>query len=420
MNGTNTVARPLDVPHGSSSAQRAMALATAGASAMLGFFAPFSSAGTALSTAAVLLLVLARPRELVAAAPWREPVMAVGLLLLAFVGLHSLWFSGWTRTSLSAANHYQELLICPLLLAAWRDPRARHAFFTGLVAGLAALATAYWFTLAAPSAFPGFTLALGSRRISAGFGLALGTFLLLAGARLWRRPVQARVLAAYLAATVLFAMDGRTGQVVLLVLAAFAAWLAAPRRWRLAAALACPLALVALASLAPGVQTRVSETLRGTAPEQNGNLSSTGIRLEFARLSLDLAGRYWLTGAGYANYSKVHEQAAQARYAGDPRRAGYLDQVWVHTPNPHDEYAMQLVGGGIAGLGLYLAWLGLALRRGLAAPAPLRAMVAGTVVAFATGSLFNSLLMDFVEGHLYVSVLAALLAMAAGMRRPAP
>lgn len=391
----------------------------AAASALLGFFVPFSTAGTALSTVLVVVLLLARPRQLVRSAPWREPAMAAGLLLLAFIALHTVWTTGWTREGGATINRYHELIAGPLLLAAWSDARARRAFFASLVCGLVALGTAYWLTRLAPGTWPRLAEGLHTRRISAGFALALGTFLLVAAAHRFRRPSLARLGAAYLGATVMFAMDGRTGQVVLLVLAAFAAWLAAPRRWRWVAAVACPLLLAAVASLSPGVQARIKETVQGQAPLAGGDLSSTGIRMEFARLSLDLASKHWLAGAGYGNYGALHEQAARERYGSDPARAGYLRQEWVRTPNPHNEYAMQLVGGGIVGLGLYLAWLGLALRRGLRLPPPMRALVAGTVVAFAAGSLFNSLLMDFVEGHLYTSVLAGLLAAAAATRREA-
>lgn len=393
--------------------------ALTGSSAMLGFFLPFSTAGTAIGTVLVVLLLLARPRQLVSGAPWREPAMAVGLLLLAYIGLHTLGASGWTREAGATVNRYHELLICPLLLAAWTDERARRAFFAGLIVGLVGLMLAHWAARVAPQLWPNLPFSLYVRRISAGFGLTLGAFLLATGARLTPFPVVARVLAACMAATVLFMIDGRTGHVVLLILSAFMAWMAAPRRWRWAAMVAVPLVLAAAAALTPGVQARLKETLQGQAPAAGSQLNSTGIRMEFTRLSLDLAARHWLAGAGYGNYSRVHEEAARARYAADPARAGYLDQEWVRTPNPHNEYALQLVGGGIVGLGLYVAWLGLALRRGLGLAPPLRALVAGTVVAFAAGSLFNSLLMDFIEGHLYTSVLAALLAAAAATPRRA-
>ena len=59
---------------------------------------------------------------------------------------------------------------------------------------------------------------LESRRISAGFVLAVCAFLVLMRARGQARPWPARALAAFLALTVLFAIEGRTGHVVVIVL----------------------------------------------------------------------------------------------------------------------------------------------------------------------------------------------------------
>lgn len=383
----------------------------------LGLFLPYSTAGVSLSSAAVLVLVLMRPRLLWQVAPWRHPVLGVGLALFAYIALHTLWRSGWSSEAGQAVNRYHELIVCPLLFVAMLDERGRRLFCGALAVGLAGLAAAYWLVLVLPNAWPELTSSLSARRISGGFALALGAFLFMAASTHLPRPWVARALAAALAATVLLAMDGRTGQLLLILLSAYAAWQIAPRRMRWALAIAVPVLAIGLAATSSGVKTRVAETLRGEMPHPNGQLTSTAIRLQFVRFAVELAQEHWATGAGYANYPEVHERAARARYTNDPVRSAWLDHAWVRTPNPHNEYAMQLVGGGIAALGLYLAWLALALRAGLRAPAPLRPMLVGTVFAFAVGSLLNSSLMDFIEGHVYMTLLAAMLAAA---HRPPP
>ena len=61
-------------------------------------------------------------------------------------------------------------------------------------------------------------------------------------------------------------------------------------------------------------------------------------------------------------------------------------------------------------LALFLAWLVAPLLR--TAPLAVRQSIAGLVLAFAVGCLFNSLLRDFIEGHFFVVVLSWLLAQA--------
>lgn len=373
----------------------------------LGFFLPFSSAGVAISEAALVLLALARLSVIWRLAPWKEPVMAAGLVLLAYIAVHTLLVTGLQPASLLTVNRYQELLFAPLFLALLHGARHRLIFIRAVLAGAVLLAIVYWAALLEPRLYA----VLGGRRISAGFALAVCAFVLLLRADGQPRPWPARALSAFLAMTVLFAIDGRTGHVVLLVLASCAAWLHTPRRWRWLAALAFPLFVLAVAMGSDVVRSRVQETLTDSqAAVSAGPLSSTGKRIEMMKLAGDLVGRYGATGAGFANYSAVNEQATRERYGGKARADVDLTADWVRTSNPHNEYLMQLIGGGVTALALFLAWLGLTFRHAAQARRPVSGLLAGMGLAFAVGCLFNSLLMDFVEGHLYIALLAWVLA----------
>ena len=381
-------------------------LATGAAFATLGFFLPFSSSGVSLSLAVLLASILLRPRLIVAAQPWKEPALVAGLALLAYIAIHTLWTTGASRAGLLAVNHYQELLLVPLLFALLQDARCRRLLLAGLFTGVTLLAIAHWAALALPA----LSTALTSRRISTGFALALCAFMALVGAERRRRRWPGRAMAGFLAATALFAVDARTGYVVLVVLACCAGWSHSPPRWRWAAALAAPLLVLVLAMASGAVSSRLKETLAASqSPASTGPLTSTAIRVNMLQVGMDLARRYGLTGAGFANYAQVHEQAARARFGSAP---AVIDDPshWVRTSNPHDEYLMQLVGGGAASLALFLLWLYLPLRAAARAGGPAARMLTGAVLAFATACLFNSLLLDFVEGHLYMALLALLLA----------
>lgn len=379
---------------------RLVAVALAG----LGIFLPYSTAGTSLFLAGALALALMRPRALWAARPWRDPIIAVGLALLAYIALHTLWVTGWQKETLSTVNRYHELLALPLLVFLLGHARHRRVFFGALLLGGTGLAIAHWFTTLSP----GLAHGLAGRRISAGFALAVYAYVALAQADASRHPWLWRGLAAFLAATVLFRIDGRTGHLVLLVLAICAAWAHSPRRYRLAAAIGAPVALLALALGSPAIKSRMQETLAGShATDSRGSLTSTAIRVGLVQLAWDLSKEHYLTGAGFANYEMVQDQAGLKRYAASPV---HLRERWFRGGNPHNEYAMQLVGGGLVSLGLFLAWIALALKRAANAPRIEEIMLGGVAVAFAVGSVFNSLLMDFVEGHVYMGLLALLLA----------
>ena len=375
--------------------------------ALLGFFLAFSSAGVAIAEFLLLLLVLARPRVLVRAEVWRDPVMAIGLALLAYIALHTLAASGADRDSVRAINQYQELLLAPVLAALLLRSHDRQVLLGAFAAGCLFLALLYWSVMVEPE----MRHVVGERRISAGFALSVAAFLLVLRARGHPHGWWLRGLAAFLTLTVLFALNSRTGYILVLVLAACAAWLHAPRGWRWMAVLAGPLIVLVLALSSESMEDRVSETLAGSQPAgATGEFTSTTIRIELIRISSDLVRRHWLTGAGYANYEAAHERAAGERYPGLTPQETERRALWMRSSNPHNEYVMQLAGGGIVALALFVAWLGAIGWRAASARRPAGAVLAGLTLAFAIGCLFNSLLLDFIEGHVFVALLALLVA----------
>lgn len=374
----------------------------------LGFFITFSSAGASIALAVLIALAAVQPRRLWRSRPWKEPAMAVGLALLAYIAAHTLVTTGVEAATWQTLSHYKELLLAPLLMALLQDARHRRIFLRSVVAGAVFLALLHWGALIVP----GLETKLASRRISAGFALAVCAFVVLVLARGQANPWPARGVAALLALTVLFAVHGRTGHLVLLVLVACAGWLHAAPRWRWLAGGGAFLLVLALAMGSGAVVERLEETLAGSQPAgPAGTLTSTGIRIELLRVGGDLARQYGATGAGFANYGAVHQAAARARASLDPAAAVPPQHApWIEVENPHNEYLMQLISGGAAALVLFLVWLSAALAQAARSRAPLGGALAGITLAFAVGSLFNSLLLDFVEGHLYVALLAWLLA----------
>ena len=374
--------------------------------ATLGFFATGSSAGVAISQVLLLLMAVALLPAVRRLAPWRNLPMGIGLLLLAYIALHSLWFNGFTRVSWHSVNRYQELFFAPVLMALMQLVPDRRIFYRALIAGALVLALTHWAGLW----WHGLEPFLDSRRISAGFAFAVCGFMLLMQARHHSHPWWLRGLAAFFAVTVLFAVQGRTGYLVLLMLVTAAGWLHSPRRWRWAASALLPLAVVAVGWSSGPLQQRLHETIVGTQADVPVMDTSTGIRVHMLKIAGELVREHPWLGVGYGDYGEAHRAVVKAMYADNPEAYAKLPHTWSFTDNPHNEYLMQLLGGGIPALLLFLAWLGLTLRAAARADAQLRPQLAGVCLAFAMGCLFNSLLMDFVEGHLYMGLLAWLLA----------
>ncbi|MBI5279204.1 MAG: O-antigen ligase family protein [Burkholderiales bacterium] len=372
--------------------------------AALGFFLPFSVAGTAVALFALLLLACCAPVRVWRLAPWRQPVMAAGLVLLAWIALRTLGESHPLAAKLAALNRYHELVMVPLLWCLLRLARMPDALWRGLLLGTFAYAGAHWMVQWAPAVAPW----LESRRISGGLVFPVVAFLLFELARDMpqRRRWMARGGALFLLATAIFFADGRTGHVLALLMTGLIAWRAAPPRQRVLAALLVLLASACIALLSPAVRDRLTETMVATQADRQGTVaaSSTGYRIQVWRNAIDVARNNALLGTGWAGYRQAYEAAA-AR----PGR----DEHWMHADNPHNEYLMQLGAGGVLALALFLAWLGLPLHaawRERSATGPWPPMLACVTLAFAAGCVVNSLLLDFAGGHFHAALLAWLLA----------
>ena len=182
----------------------------------------------------------ARPGDRGALAPWKEPVMAAGP---AAAGLHRActrcWTTGWTRDACMRSTATRN---CWWRRCCWRccsDARHRLMFLRALMAGAVLLA-----------------IVTGRRCSSRAWLHRCWAAAAFRPASRWRSAPSCcccaraasrgrgrrAALAAFLALTVLFAIDGRTGHVVLLVLASCAAWLHSPPRWRWAGRAGMPAA----------------------------------------------------------------------------------------------------------------------------------------------------------------------------------
>lgn len=373
--------------------------------AIFGFFLPFSVAGVSISMALLLVLSLLCAPAMWRAAPWRDPVVAVGLLLFAVIAAQTLWVSGPGPQGRAVINQYHELLMAPFLLALFRLVSKPKAFLYGLITGSVLYAAFHWLALGMPQ----LEARIAARSISAGLILTLTAYVALEQARTAKHPRLLYIVAAFLAVTVLWRVQGRTGQVIFAFMVAYVIWSRIQHAWRIVPAVIVPVVLLAVAVSYGAANRRLHDTMTGLSHSADASTTSTFIRIKMLETSLDMAKDHFLTGIGIARYADVSETYARARELHQTGKVGPL-QPWARTTNPHNEYLLQLVGVGVLSLALFVGWLALpAMRRHAGKPVTALVAVSG---AFAIGSLFNSMLLDFTEAHFYVALMTWLLAQA--------
>lgn len=196
-------------------------------------------------------------------------------------------------------------------------------------------------------------------------------------------------LAALCAFNVIVMLSGRSGQIALAALALLFAFL----RWRakgiwIVAAILSLFVLTVILGYAPenGPFNIVIKDFKTWRLGQAPNKTSTGQRLDYSMNSIAIVREHPLIGVGTGGFA-----AAYARQVEGTN----LDA----TVNPHNEYLNLAVQLGIAGL-LAAAWLfAMVWRHARALPTALeRDLARGLAITFAVGCLFNSMLMDHVEG----------------------
>jgi O-antigen ligase len=135
--------------------------------------------------------------------------------------------------------------------------------------------------------------------------------------------------------------------------------------------------------------------------------TSIGYRLHFWKRSAQWLAGHPLAGAGTGGWGEAFYEAT----ANDP--ALLHDRTHSH---PHNEYVHLAVQLGPLGLALYLALLWASYRRAAALPEPYALLAQGFVIAFALASLFNDVLRDTTEGHMWALLGGALFGASRALR----
>ncbi|MFZ0254516.1 MAG: O-antigen ligase family protein [Gammaproteobacteria bacterium] len=315
---------------------------------------------------------------------------ALGLLALLAIGV--LYSSAPLEEALNSLNHYHKLLWIPLFITVLYEPLwQRRGYYAFLAAMLLVLATSYAQLLGLLPLGPvdqEYTFFKG--RIAHSIFMAYTVYLLLH--HLWREPHRRLLLLSLIALStynLIFMVQGRSGYLVLLTLIMlymYQRW----RSWGLSVSLLVVIGIISSAYLAsPAFKARIDETLSDIRHyQQHDSYTPTGLRLEFYVNTLTLIIKHPLLGGGTGSF--------QLEYAAHAARHQLHE-----TGNPHSEYLLIATQVGLIGIGVlcmlgYRQWQ---LSHRLKPQFQVAAQ--GLLVTMAVGCLFNSLLMDFAEGHFY-------------------
>ncbi len=318
----------------------------------------------------------------------------LGFMLV--VALGTTWGYGSGADRLRYFGKYAVLLLplalISLPLADEQKRRAAAAFGIGILLTLA-LSYAIWVGVDLPN-WISRNNDVGNPvvfklHITHSFLVALGAFMFFVGAlhsreRRWRWGLG---FAAALAVANLFLVQGRTGQLVLLVLIGY---LFIQRfRWRgviVAGAVIVGAGIVV--SQLPGVSvfSRYSDGFKEIQNWQYGinDQSSMGLRMQYAATSLRIIAEHPLIGVGTGGFEYAYAQ----QIAGTAAQA---------SNNPHNQYLLTTTQLGLPGLILLLAIFVVLWQKSRWLPSAEQMLARGMVLAFLVGNLFNSFLLDHAE-----------------------
>lgn len=399
-----------DAPAGVSTTARRARFTAQGATVLIGFFLPISGA---IDNLLVIVLLFAW----LLSGDWRSkwdnvrnsPVAKMLLAFLLLAALGTTWGLGSGAERLHYFAKYLILLLPVCLIAA--PPKAettrRAAFAFGLGIGLTLLLSyAIWAGVQLPEWLvrnrDASNPVVFKLHITHSFFVALGALLYFVAAlrstdKRWRWGLG---LATLLALGNLFIVQGRTGQVVLLVLVAYLFIHRFGWRGALAGA-AAVIATVVVVAQNPNsaLMARYGGGIKEIQNWQFGRSdeSSMGLRMQYAATSLRIIAAHPLVGVGTGGFEPAYRQ----EIAGTEARS---------SNNPHNQYLLTTAQLGLPGLVALLAIFVVLWRAAAQLGSAEQLLARGLLLAYGVGNLFNSFLLDHTEKLLFAWVIGLLYA----------
>ena len=337
-----------------------------------------------------------------------QPVIALCIGFYLFQLLAALYSTAPWQDILWALKRSIKLLFLPFLFVCFVSPRTRKAamiaYLVGMMAVLVAGVLKHHFHFSwGRSAYS--SAAVFKDHIQNSALMAFGAFLAACMAPHFPKVKSLfYFIAICMGCFVLFLGNGRSGYVLLTVLALF--W-----GFRTAGLKGAVLTLCALTVLfgvaylgGSGFQKRVHEVGTDVAQYQQGDAyTSSGQRIGFNLNSLKLIQSHPIFGSGTGSFAAEYRQR-------------YGSQGALATNNPHNQYTLYAVQYGVIGVLWFVLILVAGFLSSFKLPTLEAGILQGIMLMMAVGSLFNSWLSDTTEATMFVFFTAMALASRRGSR----
>lgn len=334
-------------------------------------------------------------------------IISIALFILYALGM--FYSSASWNERLSWWLKYHKLLYIPLIISVLAVDKYRTLALKAFLAGMLMILTiSYlkWLGLV-PHKDIGQGYFVFKGRIAHNIFMAYAMYLTLQLAiqsTNWKRWMWI-VVSLLAAINIIFLVNGRSGQVIMLVLLIWFCWEA--WRWKSIQLLALLAIVIAgfyflSSDLPKGRFFEIKQEVMSHDPSQAP--TSSGIRLEFYKNSVALIQQNPFLGGGTGSFENEYRLLAETQKT-----------VSTYVPNPHNEFLLTGQQLGIVGLLLLSAFFIIPWILSYRIDTIQKSMpsegyaLRGLVLTLVVGSLFNSLLLDAGEGKFYCVLAGVLL-----------
>ncbi|MCK9230065.1 MAG: O-antigen ligase family protein [Syntrophales bacterium] len=394
-------------------------VSVAGVLVILLVFAMMVSTAATVIMEVLLLLCVIGFRELrrKTFATLKQPMVVMALVLYFMITLGIIYSVAPLPESVDSWARWRKLFLVPVVAAVYTDPLWKQRFISFFIclSALAALLSCGGFLLGMGTKYGPGILVQNWATQGMLFSVALFACLVLLRFPLSSVFVNTPFLiisAAVLSLNIVLITHGRSGYLTLIVLIMAFIFFGAPKKTKLLFMLPAPVLIVSLLLISPVAHDRVFDGIDELKTyEQAPMPTNMGYRVIAWKNTITLLKRceHPFFGYGTGGFETAYAGLMNEKQIEGKRR-------WQDEPihDPHNQYLIILVDYGLAGLGLFLLFIGAFFIQPINRPYYLLGI--GVVLAWCATSLFNGHFGTAIEGRFLLVWCSAMLSADRGLR----